>query len=39
MDAEKLAQIILFFSGMLMGLGLLFGLIAAVIYFFEDKLL
>jgi hypothetical protein len=38
MEAHQLATVILFFSGMLVGMGLLLGLIAAVVFFFEDKL-
>lgn len=38
MEGYELARIIIFVSGMLVGIGLLLGLIAAVIFFFEDKL-
>jgi hypothetical protein len=37
MEAHQLATVILFFSGMLIGMGLLFGIIAAVVFFFEDQ--
>jgi hypothetical protein len=38
MQPYELASIILFFAGMLVGMWLLLGLVAAVVFFFEDKL-
>lgn len=38
MQPHELASVILFFAGMLVGMGLLLGLIAAIVFFFEDKL-
>jgi hypothetical protein len=38
MEPHQIASAILFFAGMLVGMGLLLGLIAAVVFFFEDKL-
>jgi hypothetical protein len=37
MEAHQIASAILFFAGMLVGMGLLLGLVAAVVFFFEDK--
>lgn len=38
MEAFELAKVLIFFSGMLVGIGLFCGIIAAVIFYFEDKL-
>ena len=36
MEPHQLASVILFFAGILVGIGLLFGLVAAFVFFFED---
>lgn len=38
MEGYELARIIIFISGMLVGIGLFLGIIAAIIFFFEDDL-
>jgi hypothetical protein len=38
MEAHQIASAILFFAGMLVGMGLLLGIVAAIVFFFEDKL-
>lgn len=38
MEAFELAKVLIFFSGILVGIGLVFGIFAAVIFYFEDKL-
>jgi len=38
MQPYEIATVFIFFSGVLMGIGILFGIVAAVIFFFEDKL-
>ena len=35
---HELATMFIFFSGILTGMGILFGVVAAVIFYFEDKL-
>lgn len=38
MQPYQLATVFIFFSGVLMGIGILFGVVAGVIFYFEDKL-
>ena len=38
MEPHQIASAILFFAGMLVGMGLLLGIVAAIVFFFEDKL-
>jgi ABC-type antimicrobial peptide transport system permease subunit len=38
MQPYQIATAFIFFSGILTGMGILFGIVAAVIFYFEDKL-